>query len=327
MHLHNVPAPAKLNLFLHVTGRRSDGYHLLQTAFRFIDLCDTLDFERLDDGAIVYESPVPGLLAQDDLVFKAATALRKATGTKWGARISCVKRIPAGGGLGGGSSNAASTLIALNRLWETGLTRRELMELALPLGADVPVFIFGRPAFAEGVGEILRPVELAPSAYLVVRPSVHVSTAEVFTDPNLTRDTKPIKISVFADWLLKQQRIEQQQTQDEQQCRGSQAVQNTCQPYGPQPYFGRNDLEPVVRARYPKVEKALAFLTDNKIPARMTGSGSCLFAEFVTHGQALLNQQEIIGKIPNCGDTVPIIDETWVCHGYVDHPLRYWTKD
>lgn len=326
MHLHNVPAPAKLNLFLHVTGRRADGYHLLQTAFRFIDLSDTLNFERVGDGAIVYESPIPGMSAQDDLVFKAATALREATGTKWGARISCVKRIPPGGGLGGGSSNAATTLIALNRLWETGLTRRELMELALPLGADVPVFIFGQPAFAEGVGEILRPIELSPSAYLVVRPAVHVSTGDIFTDPNLTRDTKPIKISVFADWLLKQQRIEQQQTQGERQ-HESHAEQNKTQAYGLHAYFGRNDLEPVVRARYPKVEKALAFLAQNQIPARMTGSGSCLFAQFVTHGQALLNQQKIIGKIPNCGNTVPVIDETWVCHGYVDHPLRYWTKD
>jgi len=326
MHLHNVPAPAKLNLFLHVTGRRADGYHLLQTAFRFIGLCDTLSFERVGDGSIIYESPVPGLSAEDDLVYKAATRLRNATGTKWGARISCFKRIPAGGGLGGGSSNAATTLIALNRLWETGLTRRELMELALPLGADVPVFIFGQPAFAEGVGEILSPIELHPSAYLVVRPAVHVSTVDIFTDPNLTRDTKPIKITVFADWLLKQQRIEQQQTQGERLF-GSHAEQNKISPSEVQPYFGRNDLEPVVRVKYPKVEKALAFLIENGIPARMTGSGSCLFAEFVTHGQALLNQQKIIGKIPNCGNTVPVIDETWVCHGYVDHPLRYWTKD
>lgn len=313
MHLYEVPAPAKLNLFLHVTGRRSDGYHLLQTAFRFIDLADTLNFERTDDGAIVCENPVPGLQAEDDLIFKAATALRRAMNVKWGARISCVKRIPAGGGLGGGSSNAATTLIALNRLWQTGLSRQQLMDLALPLGADVPVFIFGRPAFAEGVGEILTPVDLPERAYFVARPAQHVSTAHIFTDPNLTRDSKPIKISVFAEWLL-----EQQQTQHIRQF-GGQA--------GLQPFFGRNDLEAVVRARYPTVEKALAFLARHEIPARMTGSGACLFAEFVTHEQALLKQKKIIGKIPNCGNTEPIIDATWVCHGYIDHPLRYWTKD
>ncbi|WP_397474821.1 4-(cytidine 5'-diphospho)-2-C-methyl-D-erythritol kinase [Pusillimonas sp.] len=313
MYLNEVPAPAKLNLFLHVTGRRSDGYHLLQTAFRFIDLCDTLNFERTDDGAIVCENPVPGLPAEDDLIFKAATALRRATNVKWGARISCVKRIPAGGGLGGGSSNAATTLIALNRLWQTGLNRRQLMELALPLGADVPVFIFGQPAFAEGVGEILTPVNLPSRAYLVARPAQHVSTAHIFTDPNLTRDSKPIKISVFAEWLL-----EQQQRRQERQLSGQ---------AGPEPFFGHNDLEAVVRARYPTVEKALVFLARHEIPARMTGSGACLFAEFVTHGQALLKQEKIIGKIPNCGNTVPVIDATWVCHGYIDHPLRYWTKD
>ena len=313
MYLTDVPAPAKLNLFLHVTGRRSDGYHLLQTAFRFIDLCDTLDFERTDDGGITCDNPIADLRAEDDLIFKAATALRQATGVKWGARISCVKRIPAGGGLGGGSSNAATTLIALNRLWETGLNRRQLMELALPLGADVPVFIFGQPAFAEGVGEILTPLDLPERDYLVVRPAQHVSTAHIFTDPSLTRDSKPIRISVFADWLLEQQQRRQ--------------VRQLTEQVGPEHFFGRNDLEAVVRARYPTVEKAFVFLAGHEVPARMTGSGACLFAEFVTQEQARLKQQKIIGKIPNCGNTVPVIDATWVCHGYIDHPLRYWTKD
>lgn len=317
MHLYDVPAPAKLNLFLHVTGRRSDGYHTLQTVFRFIDLCDTLNFERTSDGVIVCENPVPGMRAEDDLIFRAATALQKAAGVRWGARISCTKRIPAGGGLGGGSSDAATTLIALNRLWETGLNRRQLMDLALPLGADVPVFVFGQPAFAEGVGELLTPVELPERSYLVARPTQHVSTAHIFTDPNLTRDSKPIRISVFADWLLEQQQSKQN------------AVTDTFQEQqaGPLPMFGRNDLEAVVRARYSKVEKAMAFLALHKIPARVTGSGACVFAEFVTHDQALLNQQKIIGKIPSCGNTVSVIDATWVCHGYIDHPLRYWTKD
>lgn len=309
MRLYDVPAPAKLNLFLHVTGRRQDGYHLLQTAFRFVDLCDTLSFERRGDGLIACDNTVPGLSAQDDLIVRAARALQQATGSKWGAQISCVKRIPPGGGLGGGSSDAATTLIALNRLWETGLNRKQLMELALPLGADVPVFVFGQPAFAEGVGQLLAPIELPERAYLIARPSQHISTQAIFTDPDLTRNSKSIKITVFADWLLEQAELEQ------------------TKPDQVGGFFGRNDLEAVAVARYLKVEKALAFLTSQNIHARMTGSGACLFAEFVTYAQALLNQQKIIGKIPVCEGTAPVIDETWVCHGLVDHPLRYWAKD
>ncbi|TFL15241.1 4-(cytidine 5'-diphospho)-2-C-methyl-D-erythritol kinase [Pusillimonas caeni] len=312
MRLYDVPAPAKLNLFLHVTGRREDGYHLLQTAFRFVDLCDTLHFERRGDGLIACDNALPGLRAEEDLIVRAARALQQAAGIKWGAQISCEKRIPAGGGLGGGSSNAATALIALNRLWDTGLSRRQLMELALPLGADVPVFVFGRPAFAEGVGEVLTDIELPERAYLIARPAQHVSTPHVFTDPGLTRDTKSIKITVFADWQLEQQAKQMQAGQIQGMRAG---------------FFGRNDLEPVVRARYPTVEKALAFLAEHGIPARMTGSGACVFAEFVTYDQAVLNQQKIIGKIPYCGDTVPVIDATWACHGLLDHPLRYWTKD
>jgi len=297
MRLYDVPAPAKLNLFLHVTGRRDDGYHLLQTVFRFVDLNDTLQFERRADGVVACENSLPGLPPEDDLILRAARALQQATGTKLGAQIQCDKRIPTGGGLGGGSSNAATTLIALNRLWETGLSRSHLMKLALPLGADVPVFVFGQSAFAQGVGEQLTPVDLPERSYLIVRPDQHVSTSEIFAAPSLTRDTKSIKITVFTDWQLEQLGL-----------------------------FGRNDLEPAVCARHDKVKKALAFLTRQNIQARLTGSGACLFAEFVTFGQALLNQQKIIGKIPNCGDTGPIIDAIWACHGLSDHPLRYWTK-
>lgn len=311
--LYDVPAPAKLNLFLHVTGRREDGYHLLQTAFRFVDLCDTLNFERRDDGLIDCDNTLPGLPEQDDLIVRAAKALQQATGSKWGAQVSCTKRIPLGGGLGGGSSDAATTLIALNRLWETGLNRRQLMELALTLGADVPVFVFGQPAFAEGVGQLLTAVELPERAYLIVRPDQHVSTQAVFTDPDLTRDSKSIKITLFADWLLRQANLKQTEQNEQGQIESS--------------FFGRNDLEAVVTARYFKVEKALAFLTSQNIHARMTGSGACLFAEFVTTAQALLNQQKIIGKIPGCEGTAPVIEKTWVCPGLIDHPLRYWTKD
>lgn len=305
MRLYDVPAPAKLNLFLHVTGRREDGYHFLQTVFRFVDLCDTLHFEQRNDGIVVCENPVPGLRAEDDLILRAARALQQATGTKLGAQISCVKQIPAGGGLGGGSSDAATTLIALNRLWNTGLDRSQLMKLALPLGADVPVFVFGRPAFAEGVGEQLTAIDLPDRSYLIVRPDQHVSTPQVFSSSDLTRDTKSIKITFFADWLLCQAR----------QTDGSVSH-----------LFGRNDLEPVVRARYGKVDEAFAFLAKQGIQARMTGSGACLFAEFVTYSQAKLNQQKIISKIPNCGSTEPVLD-TWACRGLLDHPLRYWVKD
>lgn len=319
MRLYDVPAPAKLNLFLHVTGRRYDGYHLLQTAFRFVDLHDTLHFERRSDGVVACDDVLPGLAPQDNLILRAAKALQDATGVKWGAQISCEKRIPAGGGLGGGSSDAATTLIALNRLWDTRLDRNQLMKLALPLGADVPVFVFGRPAFAEGVGELLTPVALPERAYLIVHPAEHVATAQVFSSPDLTRDTKSIKMSVFADWLLEQRQAKQEVRPLQERAQLGLPVQPVM--------FGCNDLEAVVRARYPKVEQAMAFLTEHGIQARMSGSGACLFAEFVTHEQALLNQQKIIGKIPDCGDTVSVIDKTWVCHGYIDHPLRYWTKD
>src|SRR5690606_9068822 len=173
-------APAKLNLFLHVVGRRADGYHLLQTVFRFIDLADTLHFEARADGAIGRAYELPGVAESDDLVVRAARSLQLATGTRQGAQIDLRKRIPQGGGLGGGSSDAATTLIALNRLWGTGLSRSQLMRLALPLGADVPVFVFGQSAFAQGVGEDLTAVALPPAAYLVVQPDAGVPTAAVF---------------------------------------------------------------------------------------------------------------------------------------------------
>src|SRR5690554_4032002 len=201
MALYDVPAPAKLNLFLHVTGRRADGYHELQTVFRFIDLCDRLDFDIRYDGQIRREGDtLPGLAPETDLVVRAARALQQATGCPLGAQIRYTKHIPSGAGLGGGSSDAATTLIALNRLWNTGLDRDALMELARPLGADVPFFIFGASAFAEGTGDVLTEIALPECAYLVLRPHGAVSTANVFTDPDLTRNTKAVKISVFADW-------------------------------------------------------------------------------------------------------------------------------
>ncbi|MGP1615100.1 MAG: 4-(cytidine 5'-diphospho)-2-C-methyl-D-erythritol kinase, partial [Pollutimonas bauzanensis] len=274
--LYDVPAPAKINLFLHVTGRRDDGYHLLQTAFRFIGLCDTLDFDQRGDGRIVREGgQVAGLAAEDDLVVRAARALQKATGTPLGAQIRYQKRIPSGGGLGGGSSDAASTLIALNRLWQTRLTRAQLMQLALPLGADVPVFIYGQPAFAEGIGERLAPLALPDRAYLVVQPTQNVPTAEVFSSPDLTRDTPSVKMSVFTDW---------------------QTINAPEQGQATPGLFGRNDLESVVFANYPRVHEAAMWLRQQGLDARMTGSGACFFVEFVTLELAAVCQREIIGK-------------------------------
>jgi len=332
--LYDVPAPAKLNLFLHVVGRRGDGYHELQTVFRFVDLCDRLSFERRGDGRIVCENSMPGLAPQDDLVVRAAQALQRATGTTQGAQIACDKRIPSGGGLGGGSSDAAATLIALNRLWGTGLSRAELMRLALPLGADVPVFVFGRPAFAEGIGEILTEVALAPRAYLIVQPAQAVPTQGIFSAPDLTRNTPSLKITVFADWQRQWQKQQKQQGQEESR-RGetltdpSQARQQARDSGEPgYLYFGRNDLEPVVFARYPKVRQAQAWLARQGIQARMTGSGACLFAEFVTLDDAMLNQQKIVGKMTYCASKESaVISNAWACPGLMDHPLRHWTHD
>ncbi len=305
MALYDVPAPAKINLFLHVTGRRDDGYHLLQTAFRFIDLCDTLSFDLRRDGHILREGKgMAGLAHDDDLVVRAARALQQATGTSLGAQIRYSKVIPSGGGLGGGSSDAATTLIALNRLWQTGLSRQDLMKLALPLGADVPVFLYGRAAFAEGVGEVLSPLELPERAYLVVQPPQSVPTAGVFSSPDLTRNSPSVKISVFADW----QKIN--------------APDNGFFENG---FFGRNDLEPVVFAKYPRVGAAHRWLGQQGLSARMSGSGSCFFTEFVTLEQAVVCRQQIIGKIScrESGDAA-VVQNAWACSGFMDHPLRDW---
>ncbi len=305
MALHDVPAPAKINLFLHVTGRRDDGYHLLQTAFRFIDLCDTLSFDLRGDGRIVREGEaMAGLAADDDLVVRAARALQKATGTAKGAQIRYKKNIPSGGGLGGGSSDAATTLIALNRLWQTNLGRDDLMRLGLSLGADVPVFLYGQPAFAEGVGNVFSPLSLPERAYLVVQPMQNVPTAGVFSSPDLTRDSPWVKMSVFTDW---------------------QTINAPSNGYIDTGFFGRNDLESVVFANYPRVRRAAMWLTQQGLTARMTGSGACLFVEFVTLEQASVCQQQIIGKmLDRENDDVAVVQNAWACPGLHDHPLRHW---
>jgi 4-diphosphocytidyl-2-C-methyl-D-erythritol kinase len=244
------PAPAKLNLFLHIVGRRADGYHLLQTLFRFVDHADTLTFRVRTDGRIERSGDLAGVPSEQDLTVRAARLLREASATHAGATIVLDKCLPLGGGVGGGSSDAATTLIALNRLWGLKWTRSRLQELALQLGADVPVFVFGRNAFAEGVGERLHAVELPPAWYVVLVPQLAVSTAEVFSDPDLTRDSTPIRIASFSAGA------------------------------------GRNDLEAVVCRRYPAVARHLEWLRQHA-PAAMTGSGACVFAAFDSESAAL----------------------------------------
>jgi len=247
------PAPAKLNLFLHVTGRRPDGYHSLQTAFRLIDRSDSLRFTARDDGKVAMGRALTGVPPEQNLCLRAASLLKQTTGHQGGVDIELEKRLPMGGGLGGGSSDAATTLLALNHLWRLGLTRGALQRLALRLGADVPVFIFGESAFAEGVGEELTPLALPDAWYLVLVPPVTVPTAAVFAEPELTRDTKPIRITAFFDGL-KQRSL-------------------------------RNDLEPMVSKRYPEVARHLAWLKQHG-EARMSGSGACVYAEFSSQAEA-----------------------------------------
>ena len=278
-----LPAPAKLNLFLHVTGRREDGYHTLQTAFQLIDLADWLDFERRSDGQILRQGDL-AWDAEHDLAVRAAHALRQATGCRLGASIRVSKRIPGGSGMGGGSSDAATALIALNRVWGLGLPRPELAAIALSLGADVPFFLHGSNAFAEGVGEELQRVDTPAVWYGVIWPQVHVSTREIFTDPGLTRNSKPTKIADF-----------------------SSAVGHL-----PQTLFGTNDLEPVVRRRFPEIELALAQLQHHG-PARMTGSGSAVFVPVASERQA---QAAIAGG--------PARWQRWAVRGLSEHPLAAW---
>lgn len=249
------PAPAKLNLFLHVLGRRADGYHLLQTVFRLIDYGDALRFRVRRDGVIAMERELDGVPGERNLCVRAAALLKKESGCSLGADIRLDKRLPMGGGLGGGSSDAATTLLALNCLWETGFDRRRLLKLALQLGADVPVFVYGENAFAEGIGEKLQAIALPPAWYLVLMPPVAVCTADVFSDPGLTRCAKPIKMSDFSEG------------------------------------YGRNDLEAVVCRQYPAVAEHLNWLRQFGAAA-MTGSGACVYASFASEDEArrMLNQ-------------------------------------
>jgi 4-diphosphocytidyl-2-C-methyl-D-erythritol kinase len=278
-----LPAPAKLNLFLHVLGRRTDGYHELQSVFVPVDLADLLDFERRDDGVVERTGDLMGRV-DDDLAVRAARALQQASATSFGVSIRVEKKIPAGSGMGGGSSDAATTLIALNRLWDLQWPRTRLRDIGLVLGADVPFFLGAGPAFVEGVGDRLAALAIEPRSYAVVDPQVHVSTREIFTDPGLTRDTKATIIAAFS------------------------AAQEAC----PERLFGANDLEVVVRRRYPVVDRVLAHL-QRFGPARMTGSGSAVFmpATDSKHAEAALHD-------------LPAGWRGWVVEGLAEHPLAAW---
>jgi len=243
------PAPAKLNLFLHVVGRRDDGYHLLQTLFRFIDLSDNLRFSLRKDGLVCRTNELVGVPQEQDLCVRAALLLQKEAGCTLGVDIAVEKHIPMGGGLGGGSSDAATTLLALNRLWKLDFSRERLMQLGLTLGADVPVFVFGENAFAEGVGEKLQAYSLPEAWYIVLFPRVHIPTAQIFARPELTRNTNSLTIRALPMAQL------------------------------------HNDLQPVVCNLYPEVAHYLAWL-GQFAQARMTGSGACVFAEFTAEAQA-----------------------------------------
>jgi len=275
--MSNVPtwsAPAKLNLMLHIVGRRADGYHELQTVFQLIDLHDSLEIAVREDGRIVRTHGPAAIPEMQDLAIRAALALKSATGTRLGADIALTKRIPMGGGLGGGSSDAATTLVALNHLWQTGLDLAEIAAIGATLGADVPVFVRGRSAWAEGIGDRLEPVALPEDSwFLVVFPGIHVPTAEVFQAPELTRNSPLTTMRGFLE------------------------------------LGGRNDCEAVVRARFPAVGEALDWLA-RFAPARLTGTGSCVFAKFARPEDA----ERVAARVPEPW-------RAWVARGVNRSPL------
>jgi 4-diphosphocytidyl-2-C-methyl-D-erythritol kinase len=286
--LHGCPAPAKLNLFLHVTGRRPDGYHLLQSVFQLIDHGDTLDFDLRADANIVRLNEVPGVPEEQDLIVRALRALQTEYARRHGSlppgiAVRIEKRLPLGGGLGGGSSDAATALMAANHLWQAGFLDAELMAIGLPLGADIPFFLFGETAFAEGVGEALQAVPGPDCWYVVVEPGVSVPTAAIFTAPDLTRNTKPITV---ADFLGRQT--------------GSTDAAG----------FGRNDLQDVAVRLFPPVAEAIEWL-GNYGAARMTGSGACVFSAFSTEQEAERVVQQVPAKWA-----------AWKARSLTKHPMK-----
>lgn len=251
-------APGKLNLFLHVVGLRSDGYHLLQSACQLIDYHDTIYLKVRTDGQIEHENPLPHIPVKDDLIIRAATLLKTISGTKLGVSLCIDKCLPIGGGLGGGSSNAATVLLALNQLWKLDYSQETLQAIGLSLGADVPFFIFGQNAWVEGIGEVLQPISLPQRYFVVLTPKVHVATTEIFRDPHLTKNTKSIRMRDFAI------------------------------------AFTRNDLTPVACKKYPEILVHIDWL-NQFAEAKMTGSGSCVFADFATQSEA----DAVIQQLPS----------------------------
>ena len=260
------PAPAKLNLFLHITGRREDGYHLLQSVFQFLDYGDEIEFSLRDDGEIHRVNHVSGVNEAEDLSVRAAIALQKMAQLQQGVDITVHKHLPLGGGVGGGSSDAATTLVALNHLWQAGLSIDQLAELGLTLGADVPVFVRGQAAFAEGVGEKLQNLELPEPWFLVVKPEVHVSTAEIFSDPQLTRNSPAIKICDLQTGAVDIGELE-----------------NVC--------------EPIATKHYPEIKRAIEQLKRYG-HARMTGTGACVFVAFDKEAEAQQALKELPENLP-----------------------------
>jgi 4-diphosphocytidyl-2-C-methyl-D-erythritol kinase len=286
--LHACPAPAKLNLFLHVTGRRPDGYHLLQTVFQLIGRGDTLDFELRSDGLICRTTDVPGVPHEHDLIVRALGLLQAEHQRRHGVAppgidVAIDKQLPMGGGLGGGSSDAATALMVANVLWNSALSQQELMALALPLGADIPFFIFGQTAFAEGVGEALQAVDGPQCWYVVIEPGVAVPTAAIFCAEHLTRDTKPVRIADFSRHLM-----------------------SRTDSGG----FGKNDLQAVASALFPPVAEALEWLGSFG-DARMTGSGACVFCAFSSESEADTVRRQ-----------VPLVWQAWIAPALAQHPLR-----
>lgn len=300
------PAPAKLNLFLHVTGRRADGYHLIESVFQLLDFGDQIEIEVRHDGRVRRTTDLPGVDEASDLVVRAARLLQQATGSTLGADVRVDKYIPMGGGLGGGSSDAATVLLVLNRLWNTGLDRRQLMSLGLRLGADVPFFLYGRNAFASGVGEVLEPVLLPDRWFVVLKPQAHVATVDIFRAPELTRNAKSVKMLDFSP-------------ASSQVVSGGAKEEVAGSGWFPEPVF-RNDLQPVAATKHSAVGDALAWLkqsaADASISARMSGSGACVFAAFETKQAAEAVQNQCPASMPG-----------FVARGLSCHPLGDFVQD
>jgi len=286
--LHHCPAPAKLNLFLHVTGRRADGYHLLQSVFQLIDRADTLHFDLRTDERIVRVNEVPGVLEEQDLIVRALRLLQAEYARRHGRLppgidVRVEKILPMGGGLGGGSSDAATALMAANHLWQAGLSQQELMDLGLPLGADIPFFLFGETAFAEGIGEALQAVGGPDCWYVVVEPGVSVPTPAIFSAPDLTRDTEPVIITDFSSSYAES---------------------------GSRMGFGKNDLQDVAERLFPPVAEAVTWLSSYG-DARMTGSGACVFCAFSSERDA----DAVVAQVPDKW-------KAWKTHSLESHPMK-----